>query len=196
MNDLLENIYDVLFHPAAGLRKIAGRKFIGQAFAVFLLSEIIPAGTIYFGLETSGLVKALPLLIIIQVIGSLALWFTAAAVWHLITEFSGGGGSAAGLFTALGFANGPRIFLAPLWVLAAIAPLAANSLLLVIFSIVIALWSFILDVIAIRETYGLSTLRSAAIFLAPVMAVSMVLLGLILLAGAVVIHWPAGLLRL
>lgn len=186
MNDMgtfFETLYDVLFHPHSAMREIAADKKIGQSLAAFLLSVIIPLWAVYFGFKAAGMEKAIHVLILLQVVGSLFMWFLGAALWHLIAELFGGRGTAVGLLSALGFANIPRIFIVPLWVLAALMPTGIRPLLMTVTGMAVALWTLALDVEAIRGAHAVSGSKAVLILLTPVLlivaaaAVTMAILG-------------------
>jgi hypothetical protein len=167
MGELLENIYDVIFTPATAMRQIASRKPVGQAFCVFFLSVFIPAVLLYYTLKTAGFVKFLMPLILLQTVGGFLLWFGSTALLHLISEFFGGRGSAISFFAARGFSHIPRVFIVPLWVFAMLLPSTASSAMFALAWLMIAIWTLVLDIVAIKETYGLSGAKAVLILLTP-----------------------------
>jgi hypothetical protein len=90
MGQFLDTIYDVLFHPASEMRRIADQKLVGQALTAFLLSVLIPAGVVFFALKDGPLSKLINIIVLMQTVGSLFLWFSGSAVLSLIAEFFGG----------------------------------------------------------------------------------------------------------
>ena len=177
MGNLLEILYDVLFEPAIGMKNIAERKNVGQALIVFSLSVLLPILALYFGLKANGMSSMISVMIVFKILGSIVLWIFGAAIWHLIAEFFGGQGTAVGLFTALGFAHAPRIFIVPLWAIIAVMPASSKPLLMTISVLLIMLWSLSLDVVAIKEVYQLSTSKAVLVVITPMLAIT--ILGII-----------------
>ncbi|MEN6414839.1 MAG: Yip1 family protein [Veillonellales bacterium] len=184
MGMFFETLYDVLFHPSRAMREIAADKKLGQSLAAFLLSVIIPLWAVYFGFKAAGMEKAIHVLILLQVIGSLLLWFVGAALWHLIAEILGGRGTAVGLLAALGFANIPRIFIVPLWVLAALMPQGIRPLLMTVTGLAIAIWILALDVEAIRGAHVVSGSKAVLILLTPLLLIVAVAAAMVAILGA------------
>jgi len=190
MGSLFENLYDILFQPAIGMRNIAEGKNVGQAIVVFLLSILIPIWALSFGLKGTGMSTMINVIIVLKILGSIVMWIMGTAIWHLIAELWGGQGTAVGLFTALGFAHTPRIFIVPLWTLIAVMPASSKTLLLTIAVLVIMLWSLYLDVVAIKEVHQLSGAKAVLVIITPLLAVG--ILGIIgfTLIGTSLIHMP------
>lgn len=171
MNTLFENVYDIIFAPRIALRRIQEMRPIGQAVLVFLLSILVPSIPMYFTMPLPLAHFAGSLIVGGQLIVSLAMWFMGAAVWGLIAEFLGGTGRSSSLFTALGFTHIPRILLIPGLMAASFLPPVLMQIAEVLLIAVISLWSLVLDIAAIRETYALSGAKSALVFLAPLLIV-------------------------
>jgi len=172
MGNLFEMLYDVLFQPAIAMKNIAQQKNVGQALVVFSLSVFIPILALYFGLKTNGMSSMVNVMIVFKILGSIVLWIIGAAIWHLIAEFFGGQGTAVGLFTALGFAHAPRIFIVLLWALIAVMPASSKPLLMTISVLVIMLWSLSLDVVAIKEVHQLSASKAVLVLITPMLVVA------------------------
>ena len=167
MGSLFETIYDVLFQPQVGMRSIAERKNVGQAFVAFLLSVLLPIWALYFGLKAAGMSTMISMMIGFKIVGSVIMWTMGAAIWHLIAEFFGGQGTARGLFAALGFAHIPRIFIVPLWALTAVMPDSSKAVVMVVAVIAITLWSFYLDAVAIKEVHQLPVEKAVLVMILP-----------------------------
>lgn len=187
---IYDNVYDVLFQPRTAMRRIAESRTIGQAFVVFLVSALIPTWAVYFGLEAAGIPKAIDIIILVQVLGSLIIWLVGAAVWHMIAEFLGGKGTALGLLAALGFAHFPRIFIVPLWVVAAIMPPGLKPFLMALAGLVVMFWTLALDVAAIREAHGISGAKAVLVLLTPMLAVVVLAVVIVSLVSTVIARWP------
>ena len=190
MGNFFEALYDVLFQPNIAMRNAAEGRKMGQALAVVLLSSLLPIWAVYFGLKTAGMQQAVSIIVVMHIIGSLAMWIVGSAVWHLIAELLGGKGTAAGLFTALGFAHLPRIFIVPLWVLAALMPAGIRPLIMTVTGFAIAFWVLYLDVAALRGSHELSGTRAVLVMLAPAVAVAAAVIILFATAGTAFMRMP------
>lgn len=188
MGSFLELLYDVLFSPGAAMRQIAARRPVGQALAAFFLSVLIPAGTVYFVLQTLGAAKFAGTIIFIAVTARLVAWFVGSAVLQLIAEFYGGQGTALGLFTAIAFAHLPGVFVVPLAVVAALLPTGAAVILLASGSLLLLFWALALVVLAIRGANALSTAKAVLVLLTPLLVAAAAVVGAALFIGAA--FWP------
>ncbi len=188
--NIYENVYDVLFQPRTAMRRIAENRVIGQALAVFTVSAVIPIWAVYFGLKAAGMSKAVDIIIFVHVLGSLVVWLLGAAIWHMIAEFFGGRGTALGLLAALGFAQFPRIFIVPLWVLAALMPPGIRPLLMVLAGLIIMVWALALDVTAIRESHGISGAKAVLVLLTPMLAIMVLAAISVALISTAITRWP------
>lgn len=95
---------------------------------------------------------------------ALILWFLEAAVWHLLAQFFGAQGRGTTLFLALGFTTLPLLIGQGADALLSLGAGASWSRLLTAVS---AVWAFVLQVMAVKETHGLSTGRALAVVLFP-----------------------------
>lgn len=167
MERFTETVYDVLFHPATALRQIAAEKQLAGAAAVFCVSLLLPAWTVYLLLVTSGLGKVAGIVLIAQIGCSLLLWILGTAFYQLAAEFMGGTGTALGLFAAMGFAQLPRVFIVPMMVLAALLSGVGAKVLTLIWGLAIGLWVLVLQVKAIQAAHHLSLSRAMLVFFSP-----------------------------
>lgn len=190
MGNFFEALYDVLFQPSTAMRSIAGGKKIGQALVVVLLSSLLPLWAVYFGLKTVGMHQAISVIMALQVLGSLAMWVVGSAVWHLIAELLGGKGTSVGLFTALGFAHLPRIFIVPLWVFAALMPVGIRPLVMTVTGLAIAFWVLYLDVTALRGAHDISGTKAVLVMLVPAAAAAAAVIILFVFAGSAFMKIP------
>ncbi|MDD4600283.1 hypothetical protein SDC9_22939 [bioreactor metagenome] len=190
MGVLFETLYDVLFQPRAAMRQIAAEKKVGQALIVVLLSSIIPIWAVYFGLKTAGMHHAFGIIGILQIVGSLAVWVMGAALWHIIAELLNGKGTAVGLLSALGFAHLPRVFIVPLWVIAALLPAGAQALFMGITGVAIAGWVLYLDLAALQETYEISAVKAVLVIMAPPLVIFAAVLAIMVFMGTALLKLP------
>jgi hypothetical protein len=182
VGSLWDILYDVLFQPRIAMRNIAEQKNIGQAAIVALVSILMPIWAVSFELKKSEMTTMIQAMIGVKVIGSLLVWIIGAAIWNLIAECFGGKGTGVGLFSALGFAHIPRVFMIPLWGLIAVMPASSKNVLMTLSVLIILCWSFALDVVAIKEVHQLSTAKAVLVMVTP-----MLILGLLCLIGFVYI---------
>jgi hypothetical protein len=188
MGPFLEILYDVLFSPMAAMRRIAAGRLVGQAFGAFLLSVLIPAGAMYFVLQTFGAGKFAGAALFVAVAGRLAVWFVGSAVLQLIAEFYGGQGTALGLFAAIGFAHLPGIFFVPLAVAALLLPSGAAAVVLAVGVLVLVFWFLSLVVMAIRGAHSLGAAKAVLVLLTPLVAAAAVAVAAAVFVGAAL--WP------
>ncbi|MCE5285931.1 MAG: YIP1 family protein [Pelosinus sp.] len=190
MNTIFENLYDVLFVPRKALRRIADERPFGQAVLVFLLSVLLPVIPLYFTMRGVSMHFAAGIIAGAELIGSLVMWFLSAAVWGLLAEFFGGNGRSSSLFAALGFAHVPRIFLVPGLMAVGLMPSAVKGIFEVALIAGVSIWSVILDVAAIRETYALSGAKAALVLLMPLLIVLIFIVLAVITAATMMIELP------
>lgn len=115
------------------------------------------------------------------VIGAIGFFIGIGAV-HLVARWLGGRAGFPAALSALGLASTPLLLYAPLYVVAAITGLGG---LAVLGMVALGLWSVVLDVLAVRETYGVSTGRAIA---------ALLLSGFVIVLAVVVLFLIFGLL--
>lgn len=186
--NIFDNVYDVLFEPRAAFRRMTAERPLGQAVLVFLISVLVPAVPMYFTMDfAAGFVMGL------EVIGGLLLWFLGAAVWGLVAELFGGHGQSSSLFTALGFAHIPRVFLVPGLMAASLLPSAVKPVLEVVLICGVLFWSMLLDIAAIRETYALSGAKAVLVLIMPLLFVLVIMIMAAIAAGTMMTYLPFSL---
>lgn len=193
MGAILEDVYDVLFHPQAAFGRIAAEGKLSSALVVFLISVFVPMWAIYLGLKVTSSPHSVGLVMLLQAIGSVAMWLLGTAVWHLCAELLGGQGSVKGLLAALGFVHFPRILIVPLWVVATWLPDAVAPLFLAGTGAVLAFWILTLQVLAISAVYEISRAKAVLVFLTPVLFFIGAIVLIAFFAGAAMIQWPMGI---
>lgn len=193
MGTILDDIYDVLFHPRTALGRIAAERKVAAALIVFLASVFIPMWAINLGLQAAGSTGSLSLIMVFQAFVSLLAWLAGTAVWHLCAELLGGRGSAVSLLTAFGFAHFPRIFIVPLWVLATLLPDPVVPFFMVLTGLAVALWTLYLEVLAISVVHEISRAKAVLVFLTPLLVLIASAVIITFFAGAALIQWPLGL---
>lgn len=188
MGPFLETLYDVLFSPGAAMRRIAERRPLGQALAAFFISVLIPAGAVYFALQAMGYAKAAGFVVAAHTAARLVVWFVGSAVLSLIAELYGGRGTAVGLFTAMGFAHLPGIFLVPLSVAAMLLPAGLAGIVFAVGALALLLWALALVAAAIAGAHGLGMAKAVLVLVTPLLTLGAAGVALALFVGAAL--WP------
>lgn len=190
MGSLFEILYDVLFQPKAAMLSIADERKIEQAALVFVLSLLIPLWALYFGLQEAGMPAMIQWAAGVRIVGSLLMWFMSTAVWHLIAEFFGGRGTGLRLFTTLGFAYFPQVFIVPLWGFAALVPVEFKTAVMAIAALLIFGWSLFLTVTAIKAVYQFSTAKATLVMIMPLLVMALVGVIAFVFIGSAVTQLP------
>ena len=189
---IFETLTGMLTRPTSTIRSICQQRPIGWAIVVYLVVCMV-SGVSAIGLgflEGAGLPDFGPFSIAVYIpgmlvgtpiIGLLTL-VVLAAICHGVASVLGGKGSYSGLFSGFAFAALPGIFSAPLTAIS--LPFGIiGTILYGLGSIGLSLWVVVLDILALRENYVVSTGRAILILLLPAV-ILLVLLGLL---GALVI---------
>ncbi|EGO64576.1 Yip1 family protein [Acetonema longum] len=181
--------YDVLFRPVDAIRYITRRKPVAGTFVTFLAGTMLPLlameiyGQEFLGTGLTGVLMAL------QIFGGALTWFLGTAVFHLIAEFTGGTGSALGLFSATGFTYLPRLFIVPLLMVLALLPETVRPVCLGSGTFLIWAWTLYLDMKSIQENYCLSARKAVLILLLPLLlAVLTAIFAVIIAAVALALY--------
>jgi hypothetical protein len=183
MEGFAENIYDVIFHPAEAMRRIAAQKLAGEAVIVFALSVVVPAVAFYLAVAGSVFDKFLPVCFSALILGGFCAWLCGAAVFSMVAEFLGGTGTSKGLFAAMGFAHLPRVLAVPFFVLERLFPDGIIAAAAGVVFVATFVWMLVLDVIAIRSAHGISYIKAVLTLLLPLLILIVTVLALAILAG-------------
>ena len=170
MSSFLERVYDVLFQPRTAMRQIAAERPLGQAVVAVITSSVLPLWGLYLSGRTTIMGNKLGLLLAFELLTVFLLWFGKAAVLHLLTELCGGLGRVTGLLAALGFATLPRLLIIPLAVLSMLLPEELQAALLGLGVAIVVLWSVVLDILALKGTYDITSAKAISILVAPYLA--------------------------
>ena len=178
-------LYDILFQPRVAMATLAKGKQIGQAFAVVLVSIVVPMWALSFGFQDTSMTTMIHVMMGIKIIASMVMWVVGTAIWHFIAEFIGGKGLVSGLFAALGFSHICRMFIIPLWALISVLPASSKSVLMDFALMTILFWSLFLDLMAIKEVYQLSTAKAVLVMIMPLLIMGLLcLLGFIFISSS------------
>ncbi|MBI2873984.1 MAG: YIP1 family protein [Firmicutes bacterium] len=192
MNRFIDRLYGVLFTPVATLREVAREAPVLQAIGIYILVSLIgvifqPAPVLSSDLPApmkEFLTRIGPFWQQLTLLGALLvgpfLFLVMVAAWHLSAELMGGQGKAKAILSTLAFARLPGILIAPFGLIAQatqLNPLPTAGALL-------GIWVIILQVVGIRESYGLSTGKAILVYLLPYIVLGLVI-GLMISLGAV-----------
>ncbi len=165
----VEILYGVLFQPGRTMGRLVHEPPLLTAVIVFTVVQVL-SGISNLALmppfvspQFGHLSLSPTLLIFALLVGSYFFWFLSAAVLGLTAEFLGGRGRGYTLFVLLGLAVLPRVFEGPVALLGRFVGSWVTTLL----SLGLSIWGIVLVIVAIRETYQVSTARAVATFFVP-----------------------------
>jgi len=185
---LVDLIYGILFAPAATFQKISARPPLSHAFIIFTAVTLI--GTLIsvwappvspnlpeMPPEMVGMMTSMmPYFGLLGAVFAFMNWFILTGIFQLFSEFLGGRGTALGVFTVLGVAELPNVFIGPISLLTTIIGNSFLTTFLTVSSgLLIFVWQVILIIIGLREVQGYSTGRALVTVLAPVVVLLIVL---------------------
>lgn len=146
---LFQNIYGVLFRPSDTFKYLSvnySPSLLLQAVLVLILVNLFSQG-----LNISSL------------LGSLINWFFFSSLFFLTAYvFILSGTDYWKTITMLAFANTPLIFLAPLSILS-----ISNPLITLVLKLIISLWVFNLNLLAISEVCSIPKRKALLLYLIP-----------------------------
>jgi len=132
-----------------------------------------------------------PLLVItLTLISGIFQWLLAGVLFHLFAKLFKGQGTLSGILASTGYAQSPNFIGIPLNALLSISTGAGSAILSGIVSFGIGIWVFVLDIIAIKETYRISTVAATATFFIPFILLFIITLFLIGMLTAVLYFIP------
>ena len=187
MDQFFAYIAGTFTSPRSTLAKIAARRPLVSAIIVFILTGLVSALSGFSNIPAQMPFNAAmlaPAAIIGTLIFGTFFWFIQTGVYHLFAEFFGGEGSVLSLFTTLPFTSLPSLVLTPIGMLMQAARL---GVLMVPVSLGMFIWMVVLQVLALKEVYGISGGRATAVIFLPVVLIgaSLIILG-ITLAGTLI----------
>jgi len=173
--DVLDILYQLLASPSMAFTKMNKGRPLGGALLMAVFIAVVMALTmlpnpsqlleVIFSMERGSLNPTLVLFI--WVILFLVIIFVEGGIFHLVALLLRGRGSYLGMICGLCFAHFPFVFFAPLTLLRALLGSTGNILYPFV-SLIFFFWILILEIIAIRQNYYLSTGRAVAAFFIPV----------------------------
>lgn len=166
----LELMYGALFAPVTTFRQVAARPRPDRAVLVLLAVSVVSAGAGALSAEREAGLAALPVSLslgpvafLLGLIGPFVIWYLQASALHLTAELLGGAGRVLTLLTLLALAAVPQVFSAPALLLGVLTRSSLGGWL----SLGIGVWVIVLQVLAVRETYGFSTGRAVGTLFLP-----------------------------
>ncbi len=176
------SLVDVLVAPVDAFRRMRD-----APMPLFGLLVAIVAQTV-LALGTNSLAPALPvdpgptLNPVSDVIGTFVAFLVGVGVLHVSARILGGTGSLRASISGLGLAMTPGLFFAPIYV---VANLWGAGGIALVASVLLGMWGLLLDVIAIREVYELSTARSIGTLLVALVGLALTVIAFALLIGLI-----------
>lgn len=186
----LEIVYGVLFEPVQTMQRAAKNPPLVTALVIVTVISLLGTtmGLLTFArvfsqsLDSGGIIPATrslaPVAVAISLVFSYVKWFGYSAILHLVADLLGGRGGARGVFAAAGLAGLPHIFLAPFQFLGYWYGLEnlSVSVLLMLASLAIWIWSSVILIVGLKATHRLSTGRSVLVFITPYLALFLLLI--------------------
>jgi hypothetical protein len=204
---LFDLLYGIIAKPVNTFRYLTAEKpWVKGALIYVLISWITTLAGLPAQLESFEQLDALSnvsnvnlraaaiiALVLIFPIVSAAGLFIMGGIYHLLAKLLKGQGEFKGIIASLGFANFPSILITPFYLLYFIGGSVAKAIALIItlsISFAFGIWVLVLDVLAIRENYKLSTARAVAVCLIPIataiiLAIFLLILLIVLIAASI-----------
>lgn len=207
--DFVDLLYGIIAKPVPTLRYIAETRLVAQGIALFIavawITSIasIPSQYYLFKLmpDSTGeadIFSRLSIIMPLIVAPFLAIAGLAiiSGIYHGLAKLFKGDGSYGSLISTLSFAGFPKLFAVPFSLIVLFGGRTGSFptffISMIIFALIsqaFAIWVIVLDIIAIRENYRLSTGKATLVYFIPVIAfiilVSIVFFGFVLLAISV-----------
>ncbi len=180
MSSILETLYDMLTRPKEAFQVIVSEGRLAKSCQIVLFSTVISSLAAYANVFEGGFKGAM---LLAEIICSVLLWGVSVSVWHLLAELIGGRGSVRRLLTAIGFTYFLQLLIVPIYLIASFLP-AVGFLLSMIATLVVAVWSIVLGILAISEVYQLSGGKATLIYFLPILIFISIFIVMIFTASA------------
>jgi hypothetical protein len=162
-----ETVTGIIISPAATMRKISGGNVLRLAIPAFFLALLVSnTATVLTETEFVQLLGGPSPALVFLTAFSLFFLVSQSGLCYLLARLFGGRGKFVTLLSLLALANVPSVFTAPL-ALARLLPGLAGGFIHGVGSLALAVWVIALGVLAVRETFQLSTWRAVIIFSLP-----------------------------
>ncbi|PKM82291.1 MAG: hypothetical protein CVU88_03395 [Firmicutes bacterium HGW-Firmicutes-13] len=177
----LDDFYEILFRPTQGMNKISREKTIWHGLLVYIGVSVIVSlssgsyhpdslagdlGGLPFPVEvTENMLRVLPFFnVLLNVTFIPVVFLIWTSILHLTADILGGQNRSYRLGAVIGYGQLPYVFMAPVSLLSQYLPFD----LIGIASLVLFLWSLVLKIVGLRETYGFSTSKAILSYFLPV----------------------------
>jgi hypothetical protein len=197
MNQFIDDFYDVLFKPSAGIARVVRERSVWNGVLVYLTVSLITSiatfgsgnTEILFGEwaqylppETmTSLIRSWPILnLILTIVLTPLLLFLWSAVLQFSAELMGGKGHGLQVAAGLGYAQLPYLLLAPFGLLARYLAVDIVS----VASFAAFIWSILLKIEVLRAVHSFSRGRAALVYFLPVITLFVAMIFLMLLMGS------------
>lgn len=177
----MRTLVDTLVSPIAVFRRLRESPqvalglvtaAVGQAVVALGTGQMETYRPMDLPLESPGPVGGLVL--------ALFVFLLTVCVLHGSAQLMRGRGSFSAAISALGLASLPLVLFAPVFVFATLTGLAALS---VTVKTLLGLWSVVLNVVAVREVYQISTARALGVFFVGLVGVTLLFVGVVVVVG-------------
>ncbi|MFH1963204.1 MAG: YIP1 family protein [bacterium] len=186
----LEIIYQLFTNPIRCMQRLPNTVAGFYVALIIILSgiSISVSEFIFLGANSSSIAKSfLPLWLVLGVVGIAGVWFISGAIFHIVAEWLNGQGKASVLLIALGLSLAPNMLTVPALLISKACG-ELNFFIYFFLKLLIIMWVFKMQVIAIREVHRISTFKALLVFGSP----SMIITG-ILIVGMIMIGITLGM---
>ena len=165
---LSEVVVGIIGSPVVTMREMSRGQSLRLSLTIFLLVMLVVMGTVLVDAELAAQLGGSVVVFVVLIPLSFLLLIIQAGVSFGAARLLGAKGSFSSLLSLLALANVPSLFMAPL-VLVSFLPGIAGSVLYGLGSFVLSIWVMVLVIIAVRETFQVSTVRALFICYLPIL---------------------------
>lgn len=186
----LEIIYSLFFRPTIGIRAVREKRPLGLVFFIFLFSLLAGAvaNTVVFTTDPMIAIFSLSFNLILRFLFILLSLFLLACMLHFIAEGLKGEGKVGILFILLCCSLLPGILASPMSLIAAcIKSLPLKVIFYSLFNMAILLWTLLLQILALKEAYRISSGRAILAYIILYSGASLFLFILLCLSLALIL---------
>ncbi len=172
-DSFIDRLFGVIARPAPTFRAIARQRPVFLGLLVYLGVTVLTMAASFYGEESYriiedslaelGLTVPAEYFLYGALFVALVSIFITTALLHLFARLFGGSGTYFGLLSSYAFANFPMIINVPILFIAGLTGVMGN-----VFSglagLFISLWVLVLQVLAVRESHGISTWAAIAVY--------------------------------
>ena len=173
-DQIIEWLYGVLTRPVQTLNEIAREKPANAAFLIYLAVTVLSVLASLYNEQTmqafqdlmreTGISIPFSVIIAATLLIAIVSIFLMTGVLQLLARLFKGSGGYWNLFSAYAFANFPLIIGVPITFVSGFLG-AVGEILAGLISLGLSIWVLVLQVIAVRESHGLSTGASVWVYI-------------------------------